>query len=95
MLFHLEMIVRESLGPAEALAVRKDFMEQIDAIMKSGKVKYSGIYADERGGFFIIEIDSPEELKRFTLPINDVSKITTHPIVPLEVIAQLFQKGTK
>jgi hypothetical protein len=53
MLFHLEFIPRDNWGLADAPTVQKGAMEQINVIMKSGKVKESGLYADERGGFFI------------------------------------------
>ena len=63
--------------------------------MKSGKVKYSGNYADKRRGFFVIDIDSPEDLQRLITPILDIASINVHPIVPFEVILKLFQEMEK
>jgi hypothetical protein len=69
-----------------------DFMERV---MKSGKVKYSGIYADVRGGFFVINLASPEELKLLIGAAGDVINVKAHPIVPLETLAKLSQKTAK
>jgi len=95
MLFHVEFIPRENWGPADAPTVHKISMDTLNAILKSSKVTGSGIYADERGGFFIIDIDSPEELLTLIGPIIDVISITSHPIVSLETLQKLFQEMTK
>ena len=94
MLFHVEDIIKDNIGPADAGA-RKIVMDQMGVIMKSGKVKYSGVWADARGGFFVIDIDSPEELKSLIGPLADVANFTVHPIVPLEALAKLFQETAK
>jgi hypothetical protein len=95
MLFHIEDIVKDNFAPAESPALQKIIMDQMGVIMKSGKVKYSGVYADARGGFFVIDIDSPEELKGLIGPLADIVDITAHPIVPIEALAKLFQDMAK
>jgi len=70
-------------------------MEWINVIMKSGKVKESGLYADERGGFFIIDVDTPEELLRLLAPLIDVIGITSHPIVSIDTLQKMFQEMAK
>jgi hypothetical protein len=92
MLFHIEFIPRENWGPADSPVVQKMSIKWLDRILKSGKVKESGLYADERGGFFIIDIDSPEELIRLIAPIIDVVSITSHPILSVEALPKLFQE---
>jgi hypothetical protein len=92
MLFHIEFIPRENWGPADSPAIRKTGLESINAIIQSGKVKESGLYADERGGFFIIDIDSPEELLRLLAPILDTIGVTSHPIVGIETLQKLSQE---
>ena len=95
MLFHLEFIPRENWGPADADTVHKISVEQLDVIMKSGKVKESGLYADERGGFFIIDVDTPEELFRLVGPLIDIIGITSHPIVSIDALQKMFQEMAK
>ncbi len=95
MLFHLEVSVRDGLGPTDTPAIQKRIGEWIVAILESGKVKDSGNYADTRGGFFVIEIDSPEDLKRLITPILDVASVNAHPILPMDVMQKLFQEMAK
>ena len=38
-----------------------DYETEFKVLMESGKVKESGIY-DAGGGFFIIDVDTPEDL---------------------------------
>ncbi len=95
MLFHLEILIRDNMGPADSSAIRKTVGELIGVIMKSGKVKESGNYADARGGFYVIEIDSPEDLKRLITPILDVASVNAHPILPMDVMQKLFQEMAK
>ena len=95
MLFHIDAIIRENISPAEALSSRKIVTEQMNVIMKTGKVKESGVYADERGGYFVVDIDTPEELKRLFAPISDIEKITIHPIISMDTLQKLFQDIAK
>jgi hypothetical protein len=92
MLFHIEFIPRENWGPADSPAIQKIGFESINAIMQSGKVKESGLYADERGGFFIIDIDTPKELIRLLAPILDIVGVTSHPIVSIDTLQELMQE---
>jgi hypothetical protein len=92
MLFHVEVIPRENWGPIDAPAIQKSFIEQIDVIMKSGKVKDSGLYADERGGFFVIDVNTPEELLRLFAPILDAISVNAHPIISVELLPKLLQE---
>ena len=86
MLFHLEILIRDNIGPDNAPAIRKLIGEQIVAILESGKVKDSGLYADERGGFFVIDVNAPEELLRLFAPIIDAIKVNAHPIISIELL---------
>jgi hypothetical protein len=95
MLFHIEFIPRENWGPADAPLVHKLAIETLDVIMKSGKVKESGLYADERGGFLLIDVDTPEELMRLVAPMIDVVGITSHPIFPIDLLQKMFQEMAK
>jgi hypothetical protein len=95
MLFHLEFIPRENWGPADAPTVHRISVEHLDVIMNSGKVKESGLYADERGGFFVIDVDTPEELLRLLAPLIDVIGITSHPIVSIDTLQKMFQEMAK
>jgi hypothetical protein len=95
MLFHVEFIPRENWGPADAAAIQPMAIATINTIINSASVKTSGFYADERGGFFVIDIDSPDTLLRLIAPILDIVSFTSHPIVGGETMQQLMQELTK
>ncbi len=95
MLFHLEVLIRDNIGPDNAPAIRKMIGEQIVAILESGKVKDSGDYADTRGGYFVIDIDSPEDLKRLITPISEVASTNVHPIVSFDFLLKILQDMEK
>lgn len=92
MLFHVEFIPRENWGPTDAPAVQQMVITTLNAIINSAAVKSSGIYADERGGFLVIDVDSPQTLLRLIGPILDVISFTSHPIVGIEALHTLFQE---
>ena len=92
MLFHLEFIPRENWGPADSPVVQKKALEWMDRILKSGKVKESGFYADDWGGFLIIDVDSPEELFGLIAPILDNVGVISHPLISAETLMKLSQE---
>ncbi|HTY47393.1 MAG TPA: DUF3303 family protein [Methanomassiliicoccales archaeon] len=92
MRFHVEIIARENFEPMNAVPIQKMVFEQLNMLVESGKVKQYGIYADERGGFMIIEVDTPEELEEMLGPFFEPLKITAHPFVFLPTVKAFFDK---
>ena len=95
MKFHLEMIVRDTFEPWNAVQMQKYLGVQLNNIMKSGKVKDYGIYAEERGGYFIIEANTSEELFELVGPVLDSIHIKTHPCVSVEALGKFFEAQEK
>ena len=91
MRFFVELIVRDNFDPMSAVPVQKMLSVQMDKIMNSGKVKEHGIFSDERGGFFILEVGSSEELLKMLSPILDAVKVKTHPIVSIQELPAVFK----
>lgn len=58
--------------------------------MQSGKVKEHGIYSDERGGFLILDAESPEELHAMLSPIVDAMRFRAQPYVTLTTLKSFF-----
>ena len=59
----------------------------IGRIMESGKVEASGIFADGRGGIFILELESEGELIGLLGgDILDCARVETHPLITEEAI---------
>ena len=73
--------------------LRQEAGERIPRIVASGKVVASGIFVDQRGGFFVLDVDSAEELMDLISPtMVDNFHVTTHPLVSLEKLGEFFQK---
>ena len=64
-------------------------------LRKSGKVKELGIYADERGGFYVVDVDTPEEMKLLLAPVADFCMITSHPVVSVDTLQKIFREMAK
>ena len=76
-----EKRVREAVGP------------QLQRLMQSEKVREAGILSGKRAGFFLVDIDSPEEIYELFGPeILANFKLEVHPVTPLDKIGELFQR---
>ena len=67
--------MRESISLSEIAGVQNRIRDTIQRILKTGKVKESGLLMDYRKGFFLIEADSAEELWKLIVPLYDVAKL--------------------
>ena len=95
MKFHVEMIVRETFEPWNAVKVQKYLSGQLEKIMKSGKVKDYGIYADDRGAYFILDVNTSEELFELVGPVVDAMHLKTHPCISVEALGKFFEDQEK
>ena len=85
----------ESLVGKEAVAeARGSFGAAIGRIMGSGKVEFSGIFADARGGIFVLNVDTAEDVVELLGgEILDVAKVETHPLTTTEWLKQYFENN--
>ncbi len=65
---------------------------QLQQMLESGKVKASGMFADARGAFFVLEVDSSEELFEMLAPFSDYARLETHPVVAPEKLMEYFER---
>jgi hypothetical protein len=73
--------------------LRQEAGELMQRIMVSGKMTASGVFVDKRGGFFVFEVESAEELMDLLSPtMVDNFHMTTHPLVSMEKLGEFFQK---
>jgi hypothetical protein len=60
-------------------------------IMDSGKVREAGLLSSKRGGFFLVDIDAPEELyKLFGPEFYDTRRTDAQPVTPIETAGEIF-----
>jgi len=95
MQFLLTFTVRESVLLSEIVSVQNRIGDTVQKILKTGKVKESGLLIDDRKGFFIIESDSAEELWKLLAPFYDVAKLDIQPIVSFEILPKIFEELQK
>ena len=73
--------VREAVGP------------QLQRLMQSEKVREAGLLSGKRAGFFLVDIDAPEEIyELFGHEILANFKLEVHPVTPLEKIGEILQR---
>ena len=80
---------------SEIAGVQNRIGDTIQKILKTGKVKESGLLIDDRKGFFLIESDSAEELFKWLAPFYDVAKPDIQPIVSFDVLPKIFEELQK
>ena len=76
----------------KVMEVRQVGGRQLQQIMQSGKVRASGFFADARGAFFVLDVDSVEELFELFAPVLDYVRIETHPLVSAEKVMEFFER---
>jgi uncharacterized protein YciI len=76
----------------QVLLLRQAVGAHIQRLFETGKVKASGAFADERGGFFVLDVASSDELFELFAPIVDYARIETHPVSSVEKVGEFFEK---
>jgi hypothetical protein len=94
MQFLVMLRVFDSIVGAEDLRVRKEIAPKIQKILPSGKVMASGSFAGIRGGFFLIDVDTPEDIYLLlgNAVINNFHVKVKGPIMPFEQLGDMFNK---
>ena len=77
----------------DVLALRQAVGRQLQQIQGSGKVKETRAFSDVRGGFMLVEVDSPAELRDLLGgAMIDHFHIETHPVTTVEELAEFFER---
>ena len=93
MRFHITTEVRDTIVLEDDKRMREMLGSHFQRVLESDKVKDSGLLCGKRGGFFIVEVDAPEELQALLGPeIYANFKTDVQPVAPMERIGELFQQ---
>ena len=94
MLFHVSFEVYEDIVLPEARTMRNEWIgPQLQKIMQSGKVRESGLLSSKRGGFFLADIDAPEELYELFGPeFYDTCRVDAQPVTSIEKAGEMFER---
>jgi len=83
-------VLETVVGPDDA-RVRRELGPEIQRIMASGKVAASGTFAGMRGGFFLIDVDAPEDIfKTLGKVIVENFHVDIYPIMPFAKLGEVF-----
>jgi hypothetical protein len=75
----------------DVLAVRQDIGKQIQKVQQSGKLKEFRAFSDVRGGFMLVDIDSPMELRNLLgFAMLDHFHIESHLVTTAEELEEFF-----
>jgi len=87
----LRLEAREALiDPDQVAPARVRFGEAMGKIVGSGKVEASGVFADARGGIFILDVADEMELSGYVFGILDIATVETHPLITGEQLQVFF-----
>ena len=92
MLFHVTWEVYEEIVLPEVRTVRNEWLgPQLQKVMESGKVREAGLLTGKRGGFFLVDIDAPEELiELFGPEFYDTCRVDAQPVTSVETAGELI-----
>ena len=77
----------------DVLVLRQAVGSQIQQIQESGKLKEFRAFSDARGGFMLVDIDSPAELRELLgFTMLDHFHVETHPVITAEELAEFFER---
>jgi len=66
--------------------------ETVQRIMGSEKVENAGIFPGKRGGYFVLNVDSAEELMELIGNGHEIFNVTWNPVVSPETLGEFFQQ---
>jgi hypothetical protein len=93
MLYHVTWEVSPTVVLDDDKRVREAVGPQLQRLMQSDKVREAGVLTGKRGGFFLVDIESPEDIYELFGPeIYANFKLEVHPVTPLEKIGKILQR---
>jgi hypothetical protein len=93
MRFHITQKVRDTIVLDDDKRMREFLGPHFQQLLQSDKVVESGLLCGERSGFFIVDVDAPEELFELLGPeIYANFELDVQPVAPLERIGELFEQ---
>lgn len=92
MRIHATFEVYESITDKDAIPrLRENAGKMLQNLMASGKVEGAGIFPGIRGGYFVLNVDTAEELLELVGDGAEFFRVTWHPVVSPETLGQFFE----
>lgn len=85
--------VFEGLTQADLRDIRHNFGPGFQKLAGSPQVTDAGVFADARAGYFIMDIERPEQMTELLGPeILDNCHVESHPFYSIDAISRLFEQ---
>jgi hypothetical protein len=78
------------IDPADIDRLRGKIGEKIRAWEAAGKLETGGIFAGNRKGFAVLNLESAEEAFELLGDLADFAVVQTHPVVGFETLGRFF-----
>jgi hypothetical protein len=64
----------------------------LQQIFESGKMVANGVFADSREGFFVLNVDSSEEIFDLFAPALDSLNLELHSVTTVDKVQEFFER---
>lgn len=89
---HVRIEVFQSItGQSQIQELRATFGKTVGSWVESGKIVYSGIFSNKRGGIFVFEVKDADEIFDLCAPIVDFTNIEVQPLITIEKLEAFFK----
>ncbi len=78
------------IAPTDVDRLRAKVGEKVQEWQQAGKFETGGIFAGNRRGFAVLNVDSEVEAFELLGDMADFAVIETHPVVSFETLGQFF-----
>lgn len=95
MKFFIKFKAQRTITDRPDIKVLKDeFEKAMDQIFASDKAVHIGMFADQRGGYMVLDVQSSEQLLNLLGPtFLDFFDLEVHPLVAFDAMREFFQKN--
>jgi hypothetical protein len=96
MKYYVKWEVHHTLGEAEVSHLKKEVIDRLEYIEKSGKMKDGGPLLGIRGGYFIFDIKEPSELMHLLgTAIWDNCHVESYPVMSYKDLRDFLKEDLK
>jgi len=82
----------EAIVEPEAIErLRATFLQKVREIKESGKLVTGGHIIHRRGGFFVLDVESAEELNLLLLPLHDFCNMEVEVVQSFEALGEALE----
>ncbi len=94
MRFLVKVVAFDAIVEPEAIErLRAVFLQKVREIEQSGKLVTGGHIIHRRGGFFVLDVETGEELMGLLAPLQDYGHIEVEPVESFESLGRVLEEN--